>query len=135
MQIINNNSFSFVIISTDLSSSDTSNVHGQSHGEFSTKIRQIFRHLPKHNKFRLSKEVPNPQEILHQSNVTTDTFSSLTSSDPQHEICLVSDSPHYIVRVRLIYLYFIHYQDVYLRLLELETLKNLKHSFLMIYQN
>jgi hypothetical protein len=85
--------------------------------------------------FRLSQGVRNPQEILHQSNETTDTFSSPTSTDTKHEICLVSDSPHYIVRVRLIYMYFIHYQDVYFRLLELEILKNLKNLFLVIYQN
>jgi len=85
--------------------------------------------------FTLSKEEQNLQKLLHQSNETTDMLSSLISSNTQHEICLVSDSPHYIVRVRLIYMNFIHYQDVSLRLLELEILKNLKHSFLMMYQN
>jgi len=85
--------------------------------------------------FRLSQEVRNPQQILHQSNETTDTFSSLTSTDTKHEICLVSDSPHYIVRVRLIYMYFIHYQDVSLRLLELEMLMNLNDLFVMIQLN
>jgi hypothetical protein len=44
--------------------------------------------------------MPNLQAILYKSNDTTETLSSMTSNDAQHEICLVSDSPHYIVRVR-----------------------------------
>jgi hypothetical protein len=135
MQIINNNSFSFVILSIDLSSLNSPNIHRQSYGEFSTKIRQIFRRTPQSKTFGLSKAVSNLQEILQQSNETTDIFSSPKSNDAKHEICLVSDSPHYIVRVGLIYMSFIHYQDVYLRLLELEILKNLKNLFLVIYQN
>jgi hypothetical protein len=42
----------------------------------------------------------NIQTTLHGSTTTTDTFSSLTNNDAEHQICLVSDSPHYIVRVR-----------------------------------
>ena len=73
----------------------------RSYSEFSTKIRQIFRHLPRNKVLRLREEISNPQAILPKWSNTTDTLPSITSNDTQDEICLVSDSPHYIVRVRL----------------------------------
>jgi hypothetical protein len=60
----------------------------------------MLQHSPK-NKFRkLSKRVADVHVILKQSKQTTDTLSNETNNRIKHEICLFSESPHYIVRVR-----------------------------------
>ena len=51
---------------------------------------------------RSSKDLGNSAGSLHKFKGTTDTLSTNTSNDSKHDICLVSDSPHYIVQVRLV---------------------------------
>jgi len=82
--------------------------HAQRSGEFSTMIRNIFRHSPKNKVSHLNKEMTNLSTVLIESTEPTKILPNITNNDSKHEICLVSDSPHYIVRVRLIHIYFFY---------------------------
>jgi hypothetical protein len=74
----------------------------------------------------------NLSSVLIEPN---ETLSNATKNESQHEICLVSDSPHYVVRVRLICIHLVYQRNIYLRLQELEMLTNLNELFVMIRQN
>jgi hypothetical protein len=70
-------------------------------GEFSSRIRDVFRRSPKNKISHFSKEMTNLSTILIE---TPETLLNSTNNELKNDICLVSDSPHYIVRVRLSYI-------------------------------
>ena len=84
------------------SSTDVSNTSRNSHGEFSDKFRHIFRQPLKKKSEKLSESMPSTQTLSTTPTSIADISSNLTNNDAEHQICLVSDSPHYIVRVRYI---------------------------------
>lgn len=68
--------------------------------EFPTKIRDIFRRSVKNKVSHLNKEMTNLSTVLIESVEPMEILPNMINHDAKHEICLVSDSPHYIVRVR-----------------------------------
>jgi hypothetical protein len=66
----------------------------------------MFRRTPKHKVFQLNKEITNLSTVLIESVEPNETLPHTTNNDSKYEICLVSDSPHYIIRVWIIHIYF-----------------------------
>lgn len=84
-----------------LSTSNGSHAHMHTYGQFSMKIRRMLRQTPKMKLIKLGESLVEQQPTPNKSMSTAETLSSLTGSDNEHRICLFSDSPHYIVRVRM----------------------------------
>jgi hypothetical protein len=64
--------------------------------DFSKLFRDIFHRPTKH---KIEKELTTLSTTLMKSEETTDTLASTARNSNHEEICLFSDSPHYIVRV------------------------------------
>lgn len=85
---------------TLISTSGVPQTHIHTYGQFSMKIRRILRQTPKKTLARLGESLTEQHSVPDKSVNTTDTLPSSASTENEHRICLFSDSPHYIVRVR-----------------------------------
>lgn len=63
--------------------------------EFTKSLRNVFNRTKKHKE----SEMTTLSKKLVNSSETTETIASIRNNTKDHEICLFSDSPHYIVRV------------------------------------
>jgi len=63
-------------------------------------FRDIFSRPSKHKISHLTKEMTTLSTVLIESPPTIPTSPSITNNEHAHDVCLVSDSPHYVVRVR-----------------------------------
>jgi hypothetical protein len=67
--------------------------------EIPTIIRDMFHRSSRKKVSYFNKEMTNLSTALIQSAKPIEIISITTNNDTKHDICLVSDSPHYIVRV------------------------------------
>ena len=74
--------------------SNEDDISKRSRFELRTILRNVF-HLPTKHKLLQDKEIPNTLVTITK----TETINT-----HNQDICLFSDSPHYIVRVKLIYI-------------------------------
>lgn len=82
---------------------NTDEIHTRS---YPANIRKIFRELYRRPFKRpiqhLDKEMTNLSTTLMKSSETTETLASINNGAHQQDLCLFSESPHYVVRVRMI---------------------------------
>jgi hypothetical protein len=71
----------------------------QRFGIFPTILRDIFCRTSKNELFHLNKEMTNLSTVLIESAEPNETLPHIKKNDSKCEICSVSDSPFYIVRV------------------------------------
>lgn len=88
--------------SNDASLLNGENLPETSEPELHYTMRDIFRRFSKGKQRRISTVVSNIAGILHAAHDNNVPMTALPNAETKHEICLVSDSPHYIVRVRSI---------------------------------
>lgn len=92
---------SFFVMYHRLSRTNTDEIHSRS---YPTNLRKIFRELYRRPFQRqiqhLDKEMTNLSTTLMKSSETTETLASLSNGAHQQDLCLFSESPHYVVRVR-----------------------------------
>lgn len=69
-------------------------------GQIPTIIRDMFRRSTKRKIVQLNREMNTLSTILIDSSGPIETIPPTVNTDAKHDICLVSESPHYIVRVR-----------------------------------
>lgn len=67
--------------------------------EWAKFFRRIFNRRTKFRSQRLEEEMKNLSSTLMKQSQTTETLTSEPKTDNNHEVCLFSESPHYIVRV------------------------------------
>ena len=80
------------------------NSHQQrSNTDFSKLFRDVFHRSPKHRRSQTEKEMTNLSTTLIKPSDTTETMASQIGNTHKEDLCLFSDSPHYVVRVRLIW--------------------------------
>ncbi|CAF1563132.1 unnamed protein product [Rotaria sp. Silwood1] len=84
-------------INTPLSNQE--NNHQQSNLNFSKFFRNVFSRSRKHQVLQQGNEMRTLSKTLMKSNETTETLASVTNHASNNDICLFSDSPHYIVRI------------------------------------
>jgi hypothetical protein len=63
-------------------------------------IKDIFHRSPKNKVSHRNKDMINSSTVLIETAEPIEMTSAATNNNAKHDICLVSDSPHYIVRVR-----------------------------------
>ena len=119
------------------STSNASHAHMHTYGQFSLKIRRILQQTPKKKLIKLGESLAEHQSTPDKSISTAETLSSLASTDNEHRICLFSDSPHYIVRVRMYHRIALacSFSRVSFRWLEREMFKNVKRFLLTTFRN
>jgi hypothetical protein len=59
----------------------------------------MFHRAPKRKGSQAEKEMTNLSTTLIKSDETTETLTSIKNDTHKEDLCLFSDSPHYIVRV------------------------------------
>jgi hypothetical protein len=62
----------------------------------------MFHRSPKRKLSQTEKEMTTLSATLIKSSETTETLASQTDNSHKEDVCLFSDSPHYVVRVGLI---------------------------------
>jgi len=88
------------IVDIDAPLLNRGNNHRRSYFEFSKFFHDIFHRSTKHKVLQVEKEMTTLSQTLIKSNETTETLASITNYIPHKEdLCLFSESPHYIVRV------------------------------------
>jgi len=75
------------------------NHHQRPSSEFSNLFRDIFHRTPRSKLTQTEKEMTTLSTTLIKSSETTETLASHTGNIHKEDLCLFSDSPHYIVRV------------------------------------
>lgn len=87
-----------------LTRTNTGDMHSRS---YPTNIRKILGELCRRPFKRqiqhLDKEMTNLSTTLMKSSETTETLASVANGAHQQDLCLFSESPHYVVRVRMIF--------------------------------
>jgi hypothetical protein len=86
-------------VNMDIPLTNGGNNHQRSTCEFSSVFRNIFHRSPKRNVLQSEKEMTNLSKVLIKSDETTETLANITNNPHKEDLCLFSDSPHYIVRV------------------------------------
>ncbi|CAF1093211.1 unnamed protein product [Rotaria sordida] len=79
--------------------SDEENNHQRFNVGFPKLFRNVFNHSKKHKVLQPENEMTRLSKTLMKSNETTETLASMTNNTHNNDICLFSDSPHYIVRI------------------------------------
>lgn len=91
------------IVDMDTPLSNGRNNHQRSNMDFSKAFRDLFHRSTKHKVLQVEKEMTTLSKTLIKSEDTTETLASITNNTHKEDSCLLSDSPHYIVRVWFIY--------------------------------
>ena len=68
-------------------------------GQLPTMMRDIFRRSSKKKIAQINREMTTLSTILINSSGPAETAPPAVTMDAKHDVCLVSESPHYIVRV------------------------------------
>jgi hypothetical protein len=63
-------------------------------------IKDMFHRSSRNKVAQFNKEITNLSTVLIESAEPIEMTPITTNNNTKHDICLVSDSPHYIVRVR-----------------------------------
>ena len=79
--------------------SNAASSHPRSSNDYSSIFRELFHRSSSNKTLKLSKEVVHLSAVLIEASPMTAPFTMTKASQPAHEICLFSESPHYIVRV------------------------------------
>ena len=85
----------FILIRIRTPLSNERKNHRKAYFEVSRLFRNKLGHLNKHEVLRTGKETKNLSKLFKRSNDLLTTSNNIQS----HDLCLFSDSPHYIVRV------------------------------------
>ncbi|CAF1427947.1 unnamed protein product, partial [Adineta ricciae] len=82
-------------------SSEYLNTTEHSQQELPAKFRHLFRRLPKDRLLKFTKQLPHFKPPLNKTTESIETTTIITAGNDEatHNICLVSDSPHYVVRI------------------------------------
>jgi len=75
------------------------NNHQRPTSEFSRVISDIFCRPTKRKVLQAEREMTTLSKVLIKSDETIETLASITNNPHKEDLCLFSDSPHYIVRV------------------------------------
>jgi hypothetical protein len=92
-----------IIVDIDAPSSNGGNNHQRCTSEFSKLFHDVFHRSTKHQGLQTDKEMTTLSKTLIRSEEKSERSASITNNTHQEELCLFSDSPHYVVRVRLRY--------------------------------
>ncbi|CAF0765651.1 unnamed protein product [Adineta steineri] len=67
--------------------------------DFSKKFRDMFHRSTKNKPLNIEKEMNNLSKTLIMANETTETLVDVPKRSHSEDLCLFSESPHYIVRI------------------------------------
>ena len=67
--------------------------------DFSKFFRHLLRRTNKQPTLKSDKEMTNLSAVLMKPSETTETLASINNNAHHQDLCLFSESPHYIVRV------------------------------------
>jgi hypothetical protein len=80
------------------------NHHHRTNTDFSKLFHDVFHRSPKRRRSQTEKEMTTLSTTLIKASDTTETLASQIGNAHKEDLCLFSDSPHYVVRVRLIWI-------------------------------
>ncbi len=89
----------YILIRVNIPLSNGGNNHQRSTSYFSKLFHDIFHHPTKHEVLQAEKEMNTLSKTLIKSDETTETLATVNNNTHSQDVCLFSDSPHYIVRV------------------------------------